>query len=587
MTNSIQRVYAVGGGGQRPWPPRPATLFKPLAALAFVAKDGHGNAVTSVVDNMTVDPTLQRRIRTARYQADLDLSGMSNRSPVRLDFVAWPHIGTSNSILDTRSDRFTGVTGLPTSLTNLWDPLQEYSSSVAIVDPAGSDTTGTVTTPGNVLSHTNWFLTTAKAAQAIRTNNAAHTWAHDDVGGGIIYVRDGITNWLGGSQSYGTNPLAQIRIVNYPGHQPTYTTVSGNQDISDRIQIEGINIGGSGSIFSSINYLTMQSCVISNTGTALWATCPVLWLIDCDVQHVSGGLRPFSTQNTRFHIDGCNLNGFSGSLNPGTMIGSWHSYRAGASPFVLQQDTSAGQTASTDFFIWYNNEIVGLQQTSLSFWVGQNVSITNGGWIAQNVLSINTNVVSAVYNFGGSSLAHANVVVWCCWIAGKRVAGWWYRDTGAIETLIEWISAIANYIENAGMKTDTFGTADGVRTGNWPVMWGVGHRGNIHANVDSTGAEAPASFYPEFFGLSSYHPLGAFTNSAQWAEAISPRSVGSATVEGEGNFRIRSTSPLNRQLIIPQDIPLPYDLDGMPRGIYDPPGPYRSGNARRSTPPTP
>lgn len=587
-TNSTQRLYAVGGAGQRPWPPRPSTLFRPLAGMAFIASDLYGNRVTSTVPDMTVDRSLQEIIPTARYQADLDMSGMSNRSPIRVDFVAWPHVGIAASVLDTRQDRWTGITGLPTSITNLWDPLQEYSKAWAIVHPSGSDTTGTVTTPANALTHTNYFLTTAKAAQAVRTNNAASAvWPHDDVGGGIISICDGITNWLGGTQSYGTNPLAHVRIINHPGHSPTYTTVSGNQDISDRIQIEGVNLGGGGNLFSSINYLTLRNCTIDSTNTlALFATCPVTWLIDCAVPRLNNGLRPYSTQNTRFHLDGCNLDGFSGSLNPGTMIGSRHSMRAGASPFILQQDTSSGQQASTEFTIWYNNEIVGLQQTSLAFWIGQNLSITNGVWIAQNTFVISTNHNSAVYNIGGSSLAHWNLILWFNSWLGKRIAGLLYRDTGVVTTLIELVSIIGNLFENAGMKTDTFGTPDGSRTGNWPVMWGVGFKGNVHINANTTGVEAPGSFTPEFFGLLGYHPMNV-TNLVDWPQFVDARSVGYASVEGAGDFRLKSTSPIHGLFGMPIDIPLPYDLEGLPRGLWDPPGPYRSGNPRRSIAPTP
>lgn len=583
MTNDTHRVYSVGGGGQRPWPPRPETLFRPLAAMGFVARDLYGNATTSVVSNMSIDPAIQRRIPTGRYQADLLMTGMSNRSPVRLDFIAWPHLGTSNSVLDTRLDRYTGATGLPTAITNLWDPAQEYSQAVAIVDPSGSDSTGTTTSVDAVPGHTNFFASIAKAAHALRTNHAASaTWAHDDAGGGVILIRNGVTNWLGGSQSYGTNPLARVIIDRYPGHDPELTTVSGNQDISDRIEIRNLRVGGSGNLFSGIDYLAMRSCVISNTGTALWANVPVLHLVDCQIPRVSGGLRPFSTQNTRFHLDGCDLDGFSGSLNPAFMVGTWHSYRAGGDPFILMQDTSPGQTASTDWFIWFNNEIPGLQQTSLAWWVGQNQPIQNGGWIAQNIFAITTNHVAAVFNWGGSVYSHTNVFAWHNVMTGKRAAGFWYNDTGTNfvgRTLIGWMN---NLVENFGYKTDDFGTGDGARTGNWGVMWSVGHRGNVHVNANTTGVEAPASFIPEFAGLQSYHPGSAFTNRVDWPAMIDPRSVGYPSVEGVGDYRFRSSSPIYQQFQLPLDIPLPFDLEGLPRGLWDPPGPYRSGNPRRS-----
>lgn len=585
-TNSPQRVYAVGFGGQRPYPVRDETRFKPLVAMEFIATDLFGNSVTNFVPTMTIDTGLGEVLPTARYQADLVLTGMSNRSPVRVDFVAYPHIGTTNSIFDTRRNTHTGVSGLPIAITNLWDPLQEYSQAVAIVDPAGSDTTGTVTTPAGYPTHTNYFLSIAKAAQAIRTNNAAHAWAHDDVGGGIVYVRDGITNWLGGSQSYGTNPLANIRITKYPGHAPTLTTVSGNQDISDRIELDGINIGGTGNLFSSINYLTIRNSTINSSNSmGLFATCPVIWLIDCDIPQVANGLRPVATHNTRFHLDGVDLTGFSGTLNPATMIGSYHPKREGASPFILQRDTSSGQQASTDYFIWYNNLIGGLQSSSLAWHVGQNTNIHRGGAVVQNVFAITTNAGPCVFNFGGSQLSHTNFIGWHNIFVGKRAAGFWYNQASNYVAFRTFISWVGNFVENFGYKTDDFtgdGGADGARIGNWSVMWSVGHRNNVHDNANTTGSEAPGSFVPYFRGITSYHPLTAFTNAVSWPDFVDPRSVGNASVEGEGNWRYNTTSPVGQQFQDLLDIPIPYDLAGEARSAYDPPGPY--GQFLRPTP---
>lgn len=578
-TNSPQRVYLKGGAGQRVTPPTSETLYRSLAGVAFVATDLFGNSVTNYVTDETIDTSINALIPAARYQTDLVLTTMSNRSPVRLDYVAYPLIGTSNSIFDTRDNTFTGVHGGPIAITNLWDPLQEYSQAVAIVDPAGSDTTGTVTTPAGYLAHTNYFLSIAKAAQAISTNNAAHTWAHTDVGGGIVYVRDGITNWLGGTQSYGTNPLANIRIIKYPGHAPSLTTVSGNQDISDRIELDGMSVTGTGNLFSSINYLTLRNCYINSTNAAaLFGTIPVCWLIDCEIPYVANGLRPFSTQNTNFRLSNCDLDGFSGTLNPRTMVGCYHPQRSGSAAFVLQQDTSSGATGFTDYFIWADNIIAGLQNTSLAWYFGQNKETSYGGYIANNIFTITTNSGPAVYNFGGSVYYHTNIIIHHNIFIGKRAAGYMYNQVGTNIAIREFISTVGNLSENFGYKTDDFtgdGPADGVRTGNWPVMWGAGHHHNVHVNCNTTGVEAPASFVPYFYGTVSYHPLTAFTNLVTWPDMKDPRSVGYPSVEGIGNYHWNTTSPIAQQFTPALvDIPLRFDLDGLQRSQYDPPGPY-------------
>lgn len=579
-TNSPQRVYVKGGSGQRVNPPTSETLYRSLAGVSIIATDLFGNSVTNHIQDESIDTSISAMVPAGRYQADLVMTAMSNRSPVRIDFVAWPLVGSSNAVLDTRENMFTGVHSGPIAITNLWDPLQEYSSTVAIADPAGSDTTGTTTTTASYGSHTNFFLSIGKAAQSIRTNNAASgTWAHDDVGGGVVYVRDGVTNWLGSSQSYGTNPLANIRILPYPGHAPSLSAQSGNQDISDKIELDGMSITGTGNLFSSINYLTLRNCYINSSNSlALFATIPVCWLIDCEIPYVAGGLRPYSTQNTTFRLSNCDLDGFSGSLNPRTMVGCYHPQRAGSSAFVLQQDTSSAAAGFTDFFIWSDNIIAGLQNTSLAWYFGQNKETSYGGYIANNIFTITTNSGPAVYNFGGSVNYHTNIIIFHNIFIGKRAAGYMYNQVGTNITIREFIVTVGNLGENFGYKTDTFtgdGPADGIRTGNWPVMWGVGHHHNVHVNCDTTGVEAPASFVPYFYGTVSYHPLTAFTNTVTWPDMKDPRSVGYNSVEGIGNYHWNTTSPIGQQFqsgLV--DIPIRFDLDGSQRSQSDPPGPY-------------
>ena len=199
--------------------------------------------------------------------------------------------------------------------------------------------------------------------------------------------------------------------------------------------------------------------------------------------------------------------------------------------------------------------------------------------------AITTNASPCIFHFGGSVLSHTNVVDWGNVYVGKRAAGFWYNQSGTNAAWRWFISHGNNFDENFGYKSDQFtgdGPADGARVGNWPIMWSVGFRGNVHITANSTGSEAPGSFVPEFAGIFGYHPLKAFTNRVDWPQFVSPRSVGSPSVEGAGNWRIQSTSPVNYLYRGYRDAIVPFDLDGNRRGPYDPPGPYRSGNNRRS-----
>lgn len=78
---------------------------------------------------------------------------------------------------------------------------------------------------------------------------------------------------------------------------------------------------------------------------------------------------------------------------------------------VTQEDTSSAAAGFTDFFIWSDNVIAGLQNTSLAWYFGQNKAIGYGGYIANNIFTITTNSGPAVYNFGGSVYYHTNIVI--------------------------------------------------------------------------------------------------------------------------------------------------------------------------------
>lgn len=592
-TNATMRIRLMGGHGIRPWPITSDQIGRPLAAVQVIASDLFGNSVSMTQSNLVIDTTLPDIFPTAEYVFDVPISTFTNGSPIRVDYKAFPLLGDDSACFATTNNLYTGHSALPKALTNLCDRLNTYSDVYAIVDPAGDDSTGTTTTSAGWSSHANYFRTWGRAAAAVRTNNdSAH--GHDDVGGGVILVRQGSYS-IFGTNSYGTNPLARLTFTRYPGdNQWIITNRAGDQDISDRLLVQGGRVEGGGSAsainWNAINELWFDNCTISNANSAAFVqACPNVWITHSSIEHVAQGIVPFAGQNTAYQLRGVNLDNFTGALQPMTMVASDHPEKEGSGGFQVRNDSS-GVVQPPHYVLWYNNRMGGLQQPStLTWWIGQNTNI-NGLMIAQNVWAITTNAGSCVFNFGGSTLHHTNAIDWNNIYVGKRAAGFWYNQVGTNVAWRWFISHMNNIMENFGYKADTFtgdGPADGARVGNWPVMWSVGFRGNVHVNANTTGSEAPASFVPEFKGLNSYHPLTAFTNRVDWPQFVDPRSQGNASVTGAGNWRYASTTPTVTQTQTPRDVPLPYDLDGLPRGIWDPPGPYRSGNARRSIVSTP
>jgi hypothetical protein len=589
-TGSTMRLRAVGFGGQIPWSSEGNIPGgRPLAGMQMFAADLYGNTSMVAVSRMTIDRTLPDLLPAGEYVGDLSIASMSNASPIRCDFALYPHIGDVNSVFDTRANTYTGPSPLPKAITNFCDRLNVYSTAIAAVDPTfGSDLLGAATngTSSSTILTNHYFATIAKALQATSTNNAATgSPVHTDMGGAQVFLSSNVVTWLGGSQSYGTSPPVWVTLKPLPGHFVNITNQSGNQDAGDRIKLQGITLGGAGNYFAGTDYLWFDACVISNANAShLIASGPNVWITHSRVPKLTGGLRPFSTQSTRYQIRGADLTGFDGDICASTLIGTVKPAISSASNTRLVSDVSSGSASSPQFTIWYNNYLSGLQNSAEVVYVGPNIALTNGVAIVQNVFEITTNLTATIFGLGGSALSHTNIIFWYNDFVGKRVAGFGYNDTGTAAVWRIFWSRFANVFDNAGMKTDTFTTANSNRVGNWAHMWGVNGRGSAHLNVNNTGVESPASFVPEFWEMNGYHPLLVFTNTMAWSRFIDRRSPGGSSVTGGGNYRLYSDSPLQTQVRGGRgDYLIPFDLDGKPRGIWDPPGAYTAGNPRQGS----
>ena len=579
------RLRAVAFASQRPWPFFDVAGM-PVAAVQFKVTDTSGNTSTSVVSRMTRETGLSLPLPTDLFRGDVVITNMTSLAALRCDMRVFPLIGDSGAVWDTADNRYAGASSLPMAITNVYDPLGNYSRAVAVVSTNGSDSAGIVgTNDPTTIASSNYFLTLAKAAQAIRTNNAA-LYGHDDVGGGVVYARSGVNTYLGGSQTYGTGAVAWLTFTAYPGDTVTITNQSGNQDAGDRVKILGFKLEGAASVFSGSDYLWLDQCTISNTATALIQSAPALWMTRNTVNLMSQGLRPFSTQNSGFQLVGNTIApGFIGAINPVLAVGNVRSGRSGNSACTLVTDVSASTTVPTEHLIWYNNYFAGLQNSSGEmFYVAPNRSITNGIAIVQNVLVATTNT-QVTFNWGSSVNSVSNAVIAHNIESGGR-AFEFYNDSGTSAPIREFVSRIADLRELVAFKSDNFvGGPNAVRTNNWSVQWGTGYRGNAVGSLSVEGVDC-ASFPPDFAGLTGFHPTVGITNTLSWMGFRNRVSASGASVVGTGDFRQRSDSSVWSVGVQPRgrvrDYIIPSDLDGFPRGADDPPGPYSVGNTRRA-----
>lgn len=583
VTGPTMTVWAAAGASQRPWPFL-EWVGKPVSAIQFKVTDTSGNSSTSVVDRVTSAadigmPTVDL------YRGDLVVTNMVSLAALRVDMRVFPIIGDTNAVWDTADNLHSGATSLPSAITNVYDPSGNYSRAVAVVSTNGSDTLGRVgTNDPTSISSSNYFLTLAKAAQAIRTNNST-LYGHDDVGGGIVYGRTGVATWLGSSQSYGTGAVAWLTFTPYPGDTLTLTNQVSNQDAGDRVKVLGVNIDGAANLFSGSDWLWLDQCTISNTGTALIQSAPSFWLTRSTVNTMSQGLRPFSTQNTGFLLVGNTIApAFGGTINPMLAIGNYRSGRSVNTACTWVTDVSASSSVPTEFIIWQNNYIAGLQNSSGEmFYVAPNRGLTNGIVCLQNAFIATTNT-QVTFNWGSSVNAVSN------WFSAHNYNGGgrdfeFYNDSGTSAPRREFISRVGDLREITAFKSHDFvGGPNAVRTNNWGVQWGVGYRFGAVASLSVAGVDT-ASFPPDWAGLGGYHPAVGITNDHSWLGFRNRVAASGSTTDGLGDFRINSHTPIWGATVPrgqPRDYVLPRDLDGLPRSLYDPPGPFRGGQNRQS-----
>jgi hypothetical protein len=568
-TNATMRLRMVGFHGM-------AYGGQPLACVQFIVLDQHSVKVTNTVTAMAKDSTLPDPWPIGEYYSDFTQSAFTALDLLRCDFIAFPHIGTAP--FDTTLNTYAQPTPRPASITNLCDPNAAYSSIIAVVDPAGNDTNGraTNTTPDKVVSG-SYFLTIAKAANQIQaSNNTYHS--HNDVGAGVIYVRAGDYAWLGASSTYGSTPKCWIEVKPYPGDaQPVITSQSGNTDISDRIKITGLSFTA-GNVFSGTDALWLNQCNINTAASQFLVSCNS-WVTHCTIPQMAQGFRPFSAGQvtTSPLVRGNNLEGFNASVVCYTVLGNSKQTTNGGGQYALGFEISGFAIPKSNYGIVYDNFWGGNKLINATFFsLNTATTMTNGCAIVNNVFEYCTNHAASGFDFGSvNAISYTNMIVWNNVCPGAKTT-FAYNDIGSAASW-KWLWSVRNNLfDNWNIKSDTFGTPNAARVGNWPVLYGCGLSGNFMGEI--TGVGAPAQFLETFPGLSGWQ------NSATVANTYF-RFVNNQSYEGTvnswpggGNYRVGNTGP---QVNYGRGHVIPFDLEGNNRGAFDPPGPYASASPKK------
>ena len=546
---------------------------KPVACVIFEDSEG-ANTESVTVTEMAIDDTMEDAVPVVEYFGTPPVTSLTQGAVVTRNFRAYPWIGDDDSVLDT-SDGTAAPTPLFGPQKLLCNKTGEFERSFAKVDPVnGNDTSGQVYDEATYDYGTaDAFATLSEAASQIAAFNNTN-YSRNNVGGGVIETVAGSYAWLGASNTYGTTPNTWITIR--PGTGVTRAdfiigSASGNGDISDRIKVENATITVTTvNTFTNIAAIWFHKCDFNTTGTGLFnTTAGVGYFTQGLVRKLSQGLRPFSTNNwSPALVRGNDLTGFAHSILCYTVLGNKRTTAYAGSSTLLVSEINGMTGPYPDNCVIAYNELYGFDLSSFDMvTVGAFGGRTHGLAFVQNVLEVATSngtpnlMFTAAGELVATNTPQDNIMVWHNTVLGAR-CGTAYNSSGSTVKHRRYWSWKNNFHDSYGIKSDTFNDPgeDGDRTGNWPVLYGVGSSGNIDAETDGTGTDG--AFPCEVYGLKSIQ-LDGDTSTSDYAGFVDRQSFdGASNGSGDGDYNTDEDSPLRD---FPIDLLIPYDLQGRER----------------------
>jgi len=569
---------------------RSARNGTPVKCVRIIGTDEHTNTVSGVFSNWSM--STGDAVPFGLISCTLPITNLTQGDSIRWDFVAYPHVGDSNAVFDTRQNAFTGITPLPTGLTNLCNRTGGYAGSVALVRTNGSNASGVALTAAQYASNpaalTNAFLTIEGAAEAIAgTNNIAYS--RNDCGASFIRLDPGDYNWTGGTVSGGATTIPKTWVTIMPNgaaNSARITGASGTSDINDRLRFSGIDFNVSANIFNNAERILFEDCALvsSSTQFILSTTQNCVWyLMRGRIGSFSQGVKFASIYNCPPGIvRGVTFDGFSGAVQPYVCVGNLFTN----SPLAqIRMDYASQPTPVGECSIIYNNKLLANDLLDDALRGPSSYGLSWGYVIAQNVFESDTNnTANLSWNFGSANSIHLTnaFIVHNTAIGRKDFTG--YNDSGSnVAWRVGW--TIANeYRDDFNLKSFDHGNTEGGgantnRVGAEPLKHGVGFSGWIPAEVGGIGA--PMSFLPNpFYGLHVLIP--AATNTPSWAGFKDRKAYdgSGSSGSGYGDYSLNTNSPL---AAIAYRRVLPFGIGGQARGTPDSAGAYESGNTN-STP---
>lgn len=485
------------------------------------------------------------------YALNLPLSvsaGFTRGEVVKINFIATPIIGNTNSVLDAVKDAGAYAWQIGPLYYSIMDPV--YSR----VDFAGgNDTTGIASTNQSAADAAPVKTIGGARAKIIATNGVL--WSLSRVDGGVIQLNAGQYPL----PDTATDPVNSFFTVTHHSSTATAGVIFTNwiaantyQPIYLRLKDVTISRIGSGYlVFAQSGRVLVMDGVADMDGFGAWYSGD----INSDVEFFN-----CVSTNSRFsELTGSSAGGeriirnsiYTNLNDSGSIFGAASFVFGNYAVAPNNTPWSAGPNPTVNAIIAYNQVY---KISGNAFINGADKGITNMA-ILNNVAESYTTTALPISEI---SVPTFNLIGWNNTYAGQR-----FNHENDINPPYsdftfqnyQWRNNILN--SDGDHRADIHDT-NSYQTGTWSVGFKVGWSGNFNEALTYGGDS-------DYYGLNTTN-----SNPAQHAGYVADRS-NSGTQAGLGDYHLTSAAPARW---IVTDQPLPYDIEGNARGPNDPPGAY-------------
>lgn len=483
---------------------------------------------TSAVSDADNVATLTKTQRTSTglyaesWQATIPIAQFTQGETLHCDFKVIPKVGNTAQQVDTTGNTTLAAEVFGQNTLVLICDKDDALDDAVYVSTTGNDTTGDG-------SSGNPYATISKGI-----NN-----------GNIVYLQAGTHAAVGATHTQ-LNNSSWIVVQPAPGLTSNDCTVqidaTNRSSRTKRLCYRGLTVTklSTASFLTGddVNTLWYDQCVFDRNGIGSASAGPadkmvVAYWTDCTgIEPVYWNLISVASRTQANLFDGCVFTNPS-DLNSRLDTGYRYFCNEFNGPINVQHKPATHTAAvvarnSTDFWYAWNNHPDHDDSSSAN----GNVLLANEEAMSRVVIigSVleRTNLASANF-FLGDETSVVDALVEHMTIAGLQCS-FCYNSTGSSPVTYSRVFTKACSIGDIAVKTDTFGTADGGRIGNWPVVYGAGWADNHRTGFVSADQE--------------YHGLYATEGDPGYTDDQSAEGSGG----GNGNYLPADASTLRNRV---------------------------------------